>query len=62
MRDEFRAVHEEVAGIRAKVDELPRREEFDELRQDVKVIKAAVIDLSHQVNNHEHRVTQLETA
>lgn len=41
---------------------MSKREEFDELKQDVKVIKAAVTDLSRQVNDHEHRIGNLETA
>ena len=49
IRDEIRAVHEEVAGIRDKVDNQPTRDEFDELRQDAHVLKAAVADLSHDV-------------
>lgn len=33
IRDEIRAVHEEVAGIRDKVDNQPTRDEFVELKQ-----------------------------
>ena len=44
------AVLEAVGDIRAKVDNLPTRAEFDELKQDVRVIRAAVTDLSRQVN------------
>ena len=51
---------EAVSGIHAKLTQVPKREEFDELKQDVKVIKAAVTDLSHQVADHEHRLSRLE--
>ena len=36
--------------IQRKVADLPTRAEFDELKQDVRVIRAAVTDLSRQVN------------
>ena len=38
--------------IRAKVEDLPTRDEFNELQQDVKNIKAAVTDLSHDLEKH----------
>jgi len=51
------------------VRDLPTREEFKEmkedvgeLKQDVKIIKAAVTDLSHQVIDHDRRIARLETA
>jgi predicted nucleic acid-binding Zn-ribbon protein len=62
IRDEIKAVHEEVGGMREELANVPKREEFDELKQDVKVIKAAVTDLSHEVSGHEHRIGNLETA
>lgn len=45
-----------------ELSRIPKREEFDELKQDVKVIKAAITDLSGQVSDHETRITRLETA
>jgi hypothetical protein len=61
IRDEVKAIHELVAGQ-------PTRSEFDQLttdvrtiRDDTKVIKAAVMDQSAQLNDHEHRITRLET-
>ena len=62
VRDQNKAVLEAVSDMRAELKRVPKREEFDELKQDVKVIKAAVTDLSRQVNDHEHRIGDLETA
>lgn len=62
IRDQNRAVLEAVGDMLAQVRVLPTRAEFAELRQDVKVIKAAVTDVSHQVADHEHRITRLEAA
>jgi hypothetical protein len=62
IRDQNKAVLEAVGDIQAQVRILPTRAEFEELRQDVKVIKAAVTDVSHQVTDHEHRITRLEAA
>ena len=62
IRDQNRAVLEAVGSMREDLNHLPKREEFDELKQDVKIIKAAVTDLSHQVNDHEHRITRLEAS
>jgi hypothetical protein len=34
----------------------------DELKSDVKVVKAAATDISKQQKDHEHRITRLESA
>ena len=47
--DQNKAVLEAVGDIRAKVEDLPTRDEFNELKRDVKTIKAAVTDLSHDL-------------
>jgi len=57
-----KAILEIVTDTQKKVADLPTRDEFTELKQDVKVIRAAVTDLSRQVDNHEQRVTRLEAA
>jgi len=46
------AVLEAVSDIRAKVDDLPTRAEFDELKQEVKIIRAVVTDVSRDLKNH----------
>ncbi|HSW80654.1 MAG TPA: hypothetical protein VLG47_07795 [Candidatus Saccharimonadales bacterium] len=38
------------------------RKDFDEIKQDVKVIKAAVTDQGKQVQDHERRIGNLEAA
>ncbi len=52
IRDEVRAVHEGVAGIREVVNDQPTRAEFNELKRDVKTIKASVTDLSRDLEKH----------
>lgn len=49
---EVQATNEGVAAIREKVDTLPTRAEFNELKQDVKTIKAAVTDTSRDLAEH----------
>lgn len=46
------AVLEAVGDIQSKVANLPTRAEFNELKQDVKTIKAAVTDLSSDLKKH----------
>lgn len=50
--DQNRAVLEAVGDIRAKVEDLPTRDEFNEAQRDIKAIKAAVTDLSRDLENH----------
>lgn len=62
IRDQNKAVLEAVGDMRSELSKVPKRDEFDELKQDVKVIKAAVTDLSHQVNDQDQRISRLEAA
>jgi len=48
------AVLEAVGDIQRKVADLPTRAEFDELKQDVRIIKAAVVDVSRDLAEHKH--------
>ena len=50
--DQNKAVLEAVGDIQRKVADLPTRAEFDELKQDVRIIKAAVVDLSRDLAEH----------
>ncbi len=50
--DQNKAVLEAVGDIQAKVANLPTRDEFNELKQDVRVIKAAVVDVSRDLAEH----------
>ena len=50
----------ELPGIKRDIAQL--KENVSELQSDMKIVKAAVIDLSQQVGNHERRITRLEAA
>ena len=50
----------EIPKLAARLDRIEQN--VVELKQDVKVIKAAVTDVSHQVSNHEQRISRLEAA
>jgi peptidoglycan hydrolase CwlO-like protein len=56
------AVLEAVGDIQTKVADLPTRNEFEELKQDVKTIKAAATVTNHDMAALDHRVTRLEAA
>jgi hypothetical protein len=60
MSGQNKAILEAMGDIQYKVTGLPTREEFNELKQDVEIIKAAVTDTSRQVHDHERRITRLE--
>jgi hypothetical protein len=62
MRDVLRVVHEAVGGIQEQLAEVPKRDEFDELRRDVKATMSALRDVSGQAANHETRLSALEAA
>ncbi len=62
MRDELRAVHEAVGGVQEQLAEVPKRDEFDELRRDVKATMSALRDASGQVADHEGSVQLLVPA
>ena len=62
MRDELRAVHEAVGGIQEQLADVPKRDEFDELRRDVKATMSTLRDASGQVAGHETRISALEAA
>lgn len=57
------AVLEAVGDMQKQVALIPpMRTDITELKQDMKVVKAAVTDLSNQVHDHERRITRLEAA
>jgi hypothetical protein len=60
IRDQNKAVLEAVGGIQQKVDNQPTRDEFNELKGDVKVIRVAVTDQSNQLRDHESRIGRPE--
>ena len=61
--DQNKAILEYVSGVPAMAAHLEHVEQdVSELKQDMKIVKAAVTDLSQQVANHERRITRLEAA
>lgn len=63
IRDQNKAVLEAVGDMQKNVAKIPGIEQsVNELKQDMKVVKAAVTDLSHQVTDHERRIGGLEAA
>ena len=61
--DQNKAILEYVSDVPAMAARLEHVEQdVSELEQDMKIVKAAVTDVSQQVANHEHRITRLEAA
>jgi len=61
LADELKAIHElvkDVPSIKNDIREL--KENANELKSDMKIVKAAVTDVSKQQKDHEHRITRLE--
>lgn len=52
MRDYMKAVLEAVGDIQMTVKNQPTRDEFEELRQDVRVINAGLADMSEELRRH----------
>jgi septal ring factor EnvC (AmiA/AmiB activator) len=48
----------ELPGIKKDVAEL--KEDVAGLRADMQVVKAAITDISHELDDHEHRIARLE--
>ncbi|MEI6237801.1 MAG: hypothetical protein WCP03_04350 [Candidatus Saccharibacteria bacterium] len=61
MNSKFEAVIEVVGQMQDQLKDIPKRDEFEELKSDVKIIKTAVVDRSNQLNSHEKRITRLES-
>ena len=63
IKSQNKAVLEYVGEMPKVVTKLAKIEEaVQTLQQDVKIVKATVIDLSHQVHDQEHRISRLEAA
>ncbi len=61
--DEMKTVHELVAEVSKMARKLYHVEQdVAELKQDMKVVRAATTDTSHQVHDLERRVSRLEAA
>lgn len=64
IRSQMSAVLEIVSDNQRKLDNMPTREEFDDLKADVNTIKRAVVDndktTRHELELLDRRVTELE--
>ena len=64
IRSQMSAVLEIVSDNQRKLDNMPTREEFDDLKADVNTIKRAVVDndktTQHELELLDWRVTELE--
>lgn len=64
IRSQMSAVLEIVSDNQRKLDNMPTREEFDDLKADVNTIKLAVVDndktTQHELELLDWRVTKLE--
>ncbi|HVC35985.1 MAG TPA: hypothetical protein VNE40_00860 [Candidatus Dormibacteraeota bacterium] len=63
IRGQNKAVLEAVGDMQNHVAKIPYIEEtVTELKEDMKIIKVAITDVSKQQKDHERRITQLEAA
>jgi polyhydroxyalkanoate synthesis regulator phasin len=63
IRDQNKAVLEAVGDMQQKVAVLPAmQQDIAELKQEMKVVRAATTDTSRQVHDLERRVSRLEAA
>jgi 2-phospho-L-lactate guanylyltransferase (CobY/MobA/RfbA family) len=63
LADELKAIHELVKDVPAiKEDVQVLRQDVEELTSDMKVVKAAVTDISREQKEHDRRITHLEAA
>ncbi len=60
IRDQFRAVIELVAQLQGNMGTLAKATEMEDVKNDVKVIKKVVTDISRQQTDHEGRISRLE--
>jgi hypothetical protein len=62
MRDELRAMHELMGNMQEQLADVPKREDFDELRADAKGIKKVVGDHSGELTQLESQGSEPEAA
>lgn len=63
LADQLSAIQEavkDVPEIKTKLDKLDRA--VSDVGADLKIVKAAITDLSNQVNEHERQIERLQTA
>lgn len=63
IRKQNKAALEAVTGMQQHVAQIPKIQDgITSLKQDIQVVKAAVIDTSNELCKLDHRVTRLEVA
>jgi len=62
IRDQNKAVLEGIKDLPTRMEFSELRQDVAELKQDMKVVRAATTDTSHQVHDLERRVSRLEAA
>lgn len=61
LNGKFDFMIEAMGQMQGQINRLPEREEFDDLKADVKIIKAAATINTRDIANHEKRITKLES-
>lgn len=61
IRDQTRVLFDAVGSIQDELKQVPKRDEFEDLKADVRIIKAVVMDNCKQLDSHEKRIATLET-
>lgn len=63
IRDQNKAVLEAVGDLQAKVSGLPAmQQDISDLKSDMKVVKAAIVDVSNEQKSFDQRLAKLEAA
>ena len=62
INDKFERIVEAVGQLHDKVNQKSNQSDIDEIKADLKIVKAAVTDMSRQVNEHEERLHKLKIA
>ncbi len=60
MNSKMQAVLEIVSDNQRVLQDIPKRDEFNELKADVATIRAAVTDTNKELKLHDRRITKLE--
>ncbi len=62
MNGKFDRLIDIMAQVRDEMKGMAKQTDLEEVKTDVKVIKVAVKDVSHQVATHEEQITELKAA
>ncbi len=61
INSKFDKLIEVVYQMREEIKSTATKDDLVDVKSDLRTVKAAVTDVSSQVNNHENRITRLET-